>query len=125
MENLKKETEIYLKERGWLDLHPADLAKSIVIESAELLEIFQWDNTRKDVDISVEQLERVKCELADVIIYCLDMGIILDLDLDKIVRAKLAKVKEKYPQELFSPENSDKKNSQKLYQEIKESYRRR
>ena len=44
MDDISKEIEEYLVERGWDTLDPADLAKSIMIEGAELLELFQWKN---------------------------------------------------------------------------------
>ncbi len=123
MKNLTKKVKVYLEERGWDNLHPADIAKSLVIESAELLEIFQWDNTTNKKKIDADQLESIKKELADILIYCLDMGVILDLDLQKIVEDKLEKVKEKYPVELFSKENARKATTKKLYSKIKQNYR--
>lgn len=124
MNSLKRKVKEYLEERGWDNLHPADIAKSLVIESAELLEIFQWDNTRNNKKVDAEQLEKIKKELADILIYCLDMSVILDLDLQKIVEGKLKKVKEKYPVELFSKENAGKAKTKKLYSEIKQTYRK-
>ena len=71
---------------------PANLAKSISIEANELLECFQWSD--EDYD-----LEHVKEELADVIVYCQDMLDRLGLDADEIVNAKMTKNEEKYPVE--------------------------
>ena len=71
---------------------PANLAKSISIEAAELLECFQWSD--EDYD-----LEHVKEELADVIVYCQDMLDNLRLDMDEIVNSKMAKNEAKYPVE--------------------------
>jgi NTP pyrophosphatase (non-canonical NTP hydrolase) len=123
MNDLKEKVKEYLVERGWDDLHPVDIAKSLVIESAELLEIFQWDSTRSKTEMDPERLEKVKKELADVLIYCFDMGVILDLDMEKIVEDKLAKVKEKYPVHLFTKENVLDEDTDKLYLNIKQSYR--
>ena len=75
----------FITDRGWSESHsPANLAKSISIEANELLECFQWSETEYD-------LEHVKEELADVIIYCQDM-----LDVDEIVNDKMTKNEEKY-----------------------------
>ena len=94
---MKKETleEIrrFTEERDWDQFHsPANLAKSISIEAGELLECFQWDEENYD-------LERVKEELADVMVYCIDMADKLDLDMDEIIHAKMQKNAAKYPVE--------------------------
>ena len=83
----------FTKERDWNQFHsPANLAKSIMIEAGELLECFQW--SEKDYDI-----EHVKEELADVLIYCYDMLDNLGLDINEIVNHKIDKNDAKYPVE--------------------------
>ena len=83
----------FTKERDWNQFHsPANLAKSIMIEAGELLECFQW--SEKDYDI-----EHVKEELADVLIYCYDMLDNLGLDINEIVNHKMDKNEAKYPVE--------------------------
>ncbi len=80
-------------DRDWDQFHsPANLAKSISIEANELLECFQWSDDNYDV-------EHVKEELADVIVYCVDMLDKLNLDVDEIVNAKMDKNEAKYPVE--------------------------
>lgn len=80
-------------DRDWDQFHtPANLAKSISIEANELLECFQWSDTEYD-------LEHVKEELADVIVYCQNMLDKLGLDVDEIVMSKMAKNEAKYPVE--------------------------
>ena len=77
----------------WDQFHtPANLAKSISIDANELLECFQWDDNQYSLD-------DVKDELADVIVYCIDMLDKLGLDVDEIVNAKMAKNEAKYPVE--------------------------
>lgn len=79
-------------ERDWSQFHtPENLAKSISIEAAELLECFQWDSNADP--------EQVKDELADVLTYCLLLLDKYDLDLEAIVLEKLEKTIEKYPVE--------------------------
>ena len=81
----------FTADRDWDQFHsPANLAKSISIEANELLECFQWDEENYD-------LEHVKEELADVIVYCQDMLDKLEFDVDEIVNAKMAKNEAKYP----------------------------
>ena len=92
---MKKETldriRNFTTDRDWDKFHsPANLAKSISIEANELLECFQWSD--EDYD-----LEHVKEELADVLVYCRNMLDKLGLDEDEIVNSKMAKNEAKYP----------------------------
>jgi len=81
----------FVSDRDWNQFHsPANLAKSISIESAELLECFQWDNENYNKEHVLE-------ELADVINYCVQMADKLDVDLDEIVNRKLDQTEKKYP----------------------------
>ena len=81
----------FTSDRDWEKFHsPENLAKSICIEAAELLECFQWNSTEYD-------LEHVKEELADVIVYCRNMLDTLGLDEDEIVNSKMEKNENKYP----------------------------
>lgn len=83
----------FTQDRDWDQFHsPSNLAKSISIEANELLECFQWSDTDYDVDA-------VKEELADVLVYCRNMLDKLDLDEDEIVNAKMDKNEAKYPVE--------------------------
>ena len=83
----------FTTDRDWDQFHtPVNLANSIYIEANELLECFQWSG--EDYDI-----EHVKEELADVIVYCQNMLDKLGLDVDEIVNAKMAKNEAKYPVE--------------------------
>ena len=83
----------FTEDRDWDQFHSAaNLAKSISIEAAELLECFQWSDTQYD-------LEHVKEELADVMVYCQYMLDRLGLDADEIVMSKMEKNEAKYPVE--------------------------
>ena len=83
----------FTEDRDWNQFHsPANLAKSIVIEAAELLECFQWSEEEYD-------LEHVKEELADVMVYCQNLADKLELDPDEIVNMKMAQNEAKYPVE--------------------------
>ena len=90
MEEIKKELIKFQTEREWKKFHtPENLAKSISIEAAELLEHFQW---QKDYDV-----DEVADELADVLIYCFYMADSLDLDVKEIIFNKMKKNAAKYP----------------------------
>ena len=81
----------FTEDRDWHQFHtPGNLAKSISIEANELLECFQWSDTEYD-------LEHVKEELADVLVYCQDLLDRLGLDEDEIVNSKMDKNEAKYP----------------------------
>ncbi len=80
----------FVSERNWEQFHtPENLAKSISIESAELLELFQWAEP--------SNLEDVKDELADILTYCILLADKYDLDVEEIILEKLDKTKSKYP----------------------------
>ena len=87
IERIRKFTE----DRDWDQFHsPANLAKSIVIEAAELLECFQWNETEYD-------LQHIKEELADVLVYSQNLLDKLELDADEIVNMKMNQNEAKYP----------------------------
>ncbi len=80
-------------DRDWDQFHsPANLAKSISIEANELLECFQWSDDNYDIN-------EVKEELADVLVYCRNLLDKLGLDEDEIVNAKMSQNEKKYPVE--------------------------
>ena len=77
-------------ERDWAQFHtPSNLAKSISIEAAELLECFQWSDAADDT--------RVREELADVLTYCMLLADRIGADPSKLVLDKLEETKRKYP----------------------------
>ncbi len=81
----------FSEDRDWDQFHsPANLAKSISIEANELLECFQWSDTDYDI-------QHVKEELADVLVYCRNMLDKLELDEDEIVNMKMDQNEAKYP----------------------------
>ena len=84
-------------DRDWKQFHnPKDLAISISLEAAELLEVFQWSGS----DVSAANKEdKIREELADVVNYCVLMADACGLDLDEIVQEKIKRNNEKYPVE--------------------------
>ena len=102
MKELEKKIYKHLKDRNWHNLRPADVAKSIMIEGAELLELFQWENlSLEEVKKNKKKIEEIKNELADVFIYALDMSVLLNFDTEKVILKKLAKVNKKYPAKIM------------------------
>ena len=87
----KERIRNFVADRDWEKFHsPANLAKSISIEANELLECFQWSDENYD-------LQHVKEELADVLVYCQNMLDKLGLDEDEIVNMKMDQNAAKYP----------------------------
>ena len=79
------------KDRDWNQFHtPVNLAKSISIEANELLECFQWSENNYNI-------EDVKEELDDVLNYCLQMSLVLNVDPIEIINNKMDKTEKKYP----------------------------
>lgn len=126
MKDFEQKIKVYLEERGWDKLKPVDVAKSIMIEGAELLELFQWENqTLEEIKNNPEKMAKIQKELADVMTYCFDMAVLLNLDTEHILGEKLEHAKEKYPAHLFNKEvNNDDPGSEAVYWKIKEQYRR-
>lgn len=90
MKKLIEEIKQFNEERDWNQFHsPENLAKSIAIESGELLECFQWNNNYDKEEV---------CEkLADVFTYCIMMADKLNVDPEEIILKKLDKTRKKYP----------------------------
>lgn len=112
--DISKETIDYVlsfsEERDWKQYHnPKDLALSLSLEAAELLELFQW----LDSDEAVKKnSDKMREELADIIVYALDFAEALGFDdLNSLIMDKMKKNAEKYPV-------SKAKGSNKKYTEL-------
>lgn len=83
--------------RGWRQYHnPKDLALSLSIEAAELLEDFQWLSSE---DAVTKNIDNIRDEIADVMIYALMMCDELELDVQEIIQNKIQKNGKKYPEQ--------------------------
>ena len=81
----------FRNSRGWKESDkPSSLAKSILIEAAELLELFQWNNINYDLD-------NVKDEIADILMYTLALSYDLGLNVEKAIEEKIQKNLIRYP----------------------------
>jgi dCTP diphosphatase len=102
--DLKQLMADFVAERDWNRFHaPKNLAMSLAIEAAELMEHFQWISPEESrrVPENAERLAAVGEELADVVCYALAMTNELGLDLATTIRRKVAKNKVKYPAEEY------------------------
>lgn len=115
---IKAAIDAYRNERGWTNLSPRDLAISITLEAAELLEHFQWnDSFERKLTVNREEIMN---EFGDVLNYLLQFAMTLDFDVTTAWREKLELVKAKYPTTIFNPSNRD---DFETYQQIKRSHR--
>jgi dCTP diphosphatase len=95
---LTKKINKWIAERGWEPAQkPKDLAISLSLETAEVLEHFQWKNERKVSKHIRENKEELSDELADVAIYLLKLADVAKINLKDAVENKLIKVSKKYP----------------------------
>ena len=124
MLQIQKTIKLYLKEREWDKLSPVDLAKSIMIEGAELLELFQWKNyTVEEINNDPELKLRIQKEMADVMIYCTDLAIRLNIDVETAMQDKLSYSAKKYPAAKILHDNGESSKNT-FYMKQKMAYRK-
>ncbi|MCR8636825.1 nucleotide pyrophosphohydrolase [Paenibacillus radicis (ex Xue et al. 2023)] len=111
MDSIIKKIIEFRDERDWKQFHnPKDLAISLTLEASELLENFQW----KDSSEAIKQnMEQIKDELADVLIYSLMIAHDLEIDIESAILSKIEKNAKKYPIDRF-------KGTSKKYSEERE-----
>jgi dCTP diphosphatase len=84
--------------RGWRVYHtPKNLAMALIVEAAELVEHFQWATPEESCALSPDKAAEVQDEVADVLIYLVELADALGIDLVKAAHAKMAKNAKKYP----------------------------
>ena len=97
IKELKDKVTKFRDDRNWRQFHnPKDLAISISLEAAELLEVFQWSGA--DVDVP-EKRYKVEEELADVLMYCISLADTMNMDISEIIEKKIEVNCRKYPVE--------------------------
>tara|TARA_B100000214_G_C23773090_1_gene537708 strand:- start:292 stop:639 length:348 start_codon:yes stop_codon:yes gene_type:complete len=96
IDELQLKISDFCEKRDWNQFHtPKNLAISISIEAAELLENFQW--SKENVSLNDQQLKQISEEVADVFIYSLRLCQILGIDLVDVSNEKIIKNEVKYP----------------------------
>lgn len=99
---LRNRIQKFIDDRDWSKYHnPKDLAISIAIEASELMELFQWvkENELDEVVKDRDKFAELEEELADIIIYCLSLANVLNVDVAQAVTKKIGKNEGKYPVE--------------------------
>jgi dCTP diphosphatase len=102
--DLRDAVRKFVDERDWRQFHtPKNLAMSLAIEAAELMEHFQWLTPEQSRDVAGDagKLHDVGEELADVLCYALALANELQLDVADCIRRKLVRNAEKYPADEF------------------------
>ena len=84
--------------RDWRKFHtPKNLAMALIVEAAELVEHFQWATAEESCTLTPEKALAVEDEIADVLIYLVELADVLDVDLVAAAKRKMTKNAAKYP----------------------------
>jgi len=106
MQNIQNIIKDFSKQRDWDQFHnPKNLAMALSVETAELVEIFQWLNPEQVLNIDDAKKEHLKEEVADIAVYLLRICMAYDIDLEEAILSKMKKNELKYPLE---DKNGDK-----------------
>jgi NTP pyrophosphatase (non-canonical NTP hydrolase) len=116
LQELKDIIAKFSEERDWGRHHtPKNLALSICIEAAELMEHFRWDEYQKNDKAAIES------EVADILVYLLNFAKVMDIDIATAYRQKMKKLEKKYPTKIFNKNNV----GQDDFFRIKKEYRKK
>ncbi len=100
LQQITEQIRRFRDERDWMQFHnPKNLAVSICLESAELLEHFQWSTAEQSEDVVRKKSEQISAEIADVAIYLIELADNLGIDLWQAIQKKLQQNAAKYPVE--------------------------
>ena len=100
IQEIKEKIKEFVKERDWEQFHhPKEVAISLSLEAAEVLELFQWKDKQdlEDIKNDKELMTKLKEELADVFMYAIDIANCTGIDITEAIIDKLKKNREKYP----------------------------
>ncbi len=90
----------FVAEREWRGYHtPKNLAMALIVEAAELVEQFQWSTPEESCALTPEKAMAVQEEMADVLVYLVELADVLNIDLIHAAHDKIAKNALKYPVE--------------------------
>jgi NTP pyrophosphatase (non-canonical NTP hydrolase) len=98
LDHLKAQLDQFAKDRDWQQFHsPKNLASALVVEAGELLEHFQWQTEEQSRALSPEKRDAVAAEVADVLLYLIQLAAALGIDPITAANAKLKLNAQKYP----------------------------
>ena len=104
LEFLKIKAQEFVNEREWGKFHsPKNLAMSIAIEAAELMEVFQWLTVSESIGSlkKEETIDKIREELSDVMVYCISLANTSGIDITESILEKMRKNDLKYPAEKY------------------------
>lgn len=98
MKKLQKEIKAFVAARDWSQYHsPKNLAMALSVETAELVEIFQWISPQESHELQGKELIHLEEEIGDIMIYLTTLAAVYDLDPITAAKKKMIKNAEKYP----------------------------
>ena len=101
IDSLNERIRKFIEERDWEQYHsPKNLAMAMIVEAAELVEIFQWMTEQESYNLEPDQLRRVEEEIADVTVYLMRIADQLNINLYEAIDRKLDLNEKKYPADL-------------------------
>lgn len=100
LEDLSQRLDQFASARDWKQFHaPKNLASALIVEAGELLEHFQWMTEAKSRELDPAQRDAVAAEMADVLLYLVQLSNELGVDLLDAARRKIALNEQRYPVE--------------------------
>ena len=98
LQTLARQLQQFADARDWGPFHsPKNLASALIVEAGELLEHFQWLTEDQSRQLAPDQKQAVTHEMADVLLYLVQLSTVLGIDLMDAARAKMALNAQKYP----------------------------
>jgi dCTP diphosphatase len=98
LHDLREALRQFSGARGWRKFHsPKNLSMALIVEAAELVEHFQWATEAESLALPDDKLAEVRDEVADTLIYLVELADVLDIDLLAAARDKMQKNALKYP----------------------------
>jgi dCTP diphosphatase len=98
LQDLARRLEQFANDRDWKQFHsPKNLSSALSVEAAELLENFQWLTEEQSRSLPTERRDAVRQEIADVLLYLIQLSTSLEIDPVEAAREKLILNEHKYP----------------------------
>jgi dCTP diphosphatase len=98
LQQLTERVRAFVQARDWEQFHtPKNLAMAMIVEAAELVEIFQWETPEQSQQMDAKKREQVSHELADTMVYLIRLADVLGVDLIRAANEKIELNAQKYP----------------------------
>jgi NTP pyrophosphatase (non-canonical NTP hydrolase) len=111
LNEIQAEVQRFRDERGWEKFHdPASLAAAINVEAGELLELFLWKDAEDSLEFARNNADRVSDELADIMIFTINLANRLEIDLEASIETKIALNAERFPTDGHGDSPPSRKN---------------